>query len=70
MQHAFLKELRGNRTHRTRFNDGDGKSKVNESESFHVYYQTGLWSSLGCLPVWGTNKLRSVLLSATRDLQT
>lgn len=44
MQHAFLKELRGNWIHRTRFNDGDGKSTVTELESLHVCYHTALGS--------------------------
>lgn len=46
MQHAFLKEFRGNWTHSRRFNDGDGKSKVSKSDSLHISYQTALCSPL------------------------
>lgn len=56
MQHAFLKELRGNWIHRARFNDGAGKSKVNEFESFHVHDQTSTLLSKGWVPVWGTSR--------------
>ena len=68
MQHAFLKELRGNEIHRTRFNDGDGKSKVNELESFHVYYQTALCSPRDGFQFGEQTGIQSSLLSATINL--
>lgn len=70
MQHAFLKELRGNWIHRTRFNDGDRKSKVNELESFHVYYQTALYSPRDGFQFGGQTGFQKSLLSATINLQT
>lgn len=62
MQHAFLKELAGNGTRRMRFNDGDGKSKVNESESRHMYYQTAPAPRTEA-PVRGHTSVRGTWLS-------
>lgn len=67
MQHAFLKELRGNWTHRTRFNDGDGKSKVNEFESLHIYYQAALCSPLRMFQFGEQTSIQSSLLSTTSN---
>lgn len=71
MQHAFLKEPRGNCIHRARFNDGDRKSKVNGFESFHVSYQTGLCSPLSRGSSLGSKQAFTVILpSATINWQT
>lgn len=70
MQHAFLKELRGNWTHRTRFNDGDGKSKVNEFESLHIYYQTALCSPLRMFQFGEQTSIQNSLLFTPRPCRT